>query len=351
MHANNFHFLRFFAAVLVIYGHAYPLSGRDNLDDIQALTGGLFPSAHMGVCIFFSISGYLIAKSLVYSKSYISFLWKRFVRIMPGLILATLFTICVVGPLATTLPVEAYFKNAGTFKFLKSLKLFPVYPDTLPGVFENLPAKSVNGSLWTLAYEVSCYMALLGVYVVFKKNSRYVLLAAFIALWGSFLYWGSYLEENTVTLRFVHLNLGHFLNFSMYFLLGSIIYFFQDSIPYRASWVVALLGIQLFIYWCSSVKGYIPLATNGMVRYILVPYVVLYFGFMKGWFNKFGNLGDVSYGLYIYAFPVQQLIVLHFWPEMISISEMFIYSLLLTLPLAWISWKLVEEPSLKLKTL
>jgi peptidoglycan/LPS O-acetylase OafA/YrhL len=62
-------------------------------------------------------------------------------------------------------------------------------------------------------------------------------------------------------------------------------------------------------------------------------------------------MGDISYGLYIYAFPVQQLLVQFFWPQTISITEMFVYSLLLTLPLGWLSWKLVEEPTLKLKTL
>jgi peptidoglycan/LPS O-acetylase OafA/YrhL len=351
MHENNFHFIRFFAAVLVIYGHAYPLTGRSNYDDLQVLTGGLFPTAHMGVCIFFSISGYLITKSLLTSKSYLSFVWKRLVRLMPGLLVATLFTVFVIGPIATSYDLGAYFNHTETYAYLKSIKMFPVYPDTLPGVFENLPYTSVNGSLWTLAYEVSCYAGLLGVYMLLQKHTKYLLLVVFVVLWCSYTYWVRIFEEHPVILRFIHLNLSDLLNFGMYFLAGAIICFFQTKIPYRLGWVLALLVAQLFVYWGSSVKGFFPLSANVMLRYLLVPYVVLYLGFLKGWMNRFGNMGDLSYGLYIYAFPVQQLIVSYFWPEMLSIPKMFLYSLLLTLPLSWLSWKLIEAPSLKLKKL
>lgn len=351
MHANNFHFLRFLAAVFVIYGHCFPLSGRSNFDDLQILTGGLFPTAHMGVCIFFSISGYLIATSLVRSTGYIRFIWKRFIRIMPGLIAATIFTILIVGPLATTLDWKEYFTSMETYRYLKCLKLFPPYPDALPGAFTELPASATNGSLWTLAYEVTCYGILLGGYAIFGKKLKYVSLVLFVLLWSSFLYWQSALDANPITIRFIHLDLGHLINFGMYFLLGSVIFFFQDQIPYKGSIAIALLVLLLAVYYCASVLGLFPLAAIGMIRYLLVPYVVLYLGFKKGPLNKFGDIGDLSYGLYIYAFPVQQLIVQYFWPQEISITEMFIYSLLLTLPLSWLSWKFVEEPTLKLKTL
>ncbi|MCE7039372.1 acyltransferase [Dyadobacter sp. CY312] len=351
MHANNFHLIRFLAAVLVIYGHSYPLSGRSNFDYLQVLSGGLFPSAHMGVCIFFSISGYLISMSLVRSTNYVRFIWKRFIRIIPGLIAAIFVTIFLIGPLATTLSLQDYFGTPETYRYFRTIKLFPVYPDTLPGVFENLPVTGINGSLWTLAYEVSCYGALLGAHIVLRNKTKYLVLALFVMLWCSFLYWREALEMNPVTLRLIHLDLGHFLNFGMYFLAGSVIYFFQNYIPYKGRWALALLAAQLLVFWCSSVKGYFPLAAGGLVRYLLVPYVILYLGFKKGWLNRFGNFGDVSYGLYIYAFPIQQLVVMYFLPEMISVSKMFIYSLLLTLPLGWLSWKLVEEPALKLKTL
>jgi peptidoglycan/LPS O-acetylase OafA/YrhL len=351
MHANNFHFLRFLAAVLVIYGHCFPLTGRGNFDDLQLLTGGLFPTAHMGVCIFFSISGYLIAKSLIYSTGYVRFFWKRFIRIMPGLIAATILTILVVGPLATDLGMKEYFTSAETYRYLKCIKLFPPYPDSLPGVFDALPETSVNGSLWTLAYEVACYGALLITYAIFNRKLKYVLLLTFVLLWSSFLYWQSALETNPITLRIIHLDLGHLLNFGMYFLTGSLIYLFQDRIPYKGSIVLALLALLLASFYGASVLGLFPLAVTGMMRYLLVPYLILYLGFKKGPLNKFGNMGDISYGLYIYAFPVQQLLVQFFWPQTISITEMFVYSLLLTLPLGWLSWKLVEEPTLKLKTL
>ncbi|PWJ56012.1 acyltransferase-like protein [Dyadobacter jejuensis] len=151
MHHNNFHLIRFIAAVLVIYGHTYPLMGLGNLDHIQLWSGGLFPTAHMGVCIFFSISGYLIAQSLLGSSTLVQYSWKRFLRIMPGLIVLALFTILLIGPLVTTLSTSGYFHNPDTYAYIRIIKLFPAYPDQLPGVFKELPLSLVNGSLWTLA--------------------------------------------------------------------------------------------------------------------------------------------------------------------------------------------------------
>lgn len=144
---NNFHFLRFLAATLVIYGHSYPLTGRGNLDKLQEWSLGVFPTAHMGVCIFFTISGYLIAKSLHSSTTINNYLWKRLLRLLPGLIVACLITVFIVGPIATELSLKDYFSQKATYRYFRVIKLFPRFDDSLPGVFTTLPSGSINGSM------------------------------------------------------------------------------------------------------------------------------------------------------------------------------------------------------------
>ncbi|MEO6685331.1 MAG: acyltransferase [Dyadobacter sp.] len=350
MHLNNFNFLRFLAAILVIFGHSYPLAGYGNLDYIQELTAGLFPTAHIGVCMFFSISGYLIAKSLISSKSYINFLWKRFIRIMPGLIVAVLFTIFVIGPLATTLSLSQYFTSRETFSYLKVIKIFPSYNDSLPGVFKTLPTSPiVNGSLWTLAYEVTCYALLLAGQIIFRKYLKFAALGIFLVIWLSFFYWHDILAESSTSIRFIHLNWGALLDFGLYFIVGSLLYFYRDFISYHWGWLIAAFVIFMMSYILSSKLGITSLSSIVWIRYIVLPYATLSIGFTKGPLNYFGKFGDISYGLYIYAFPIQQLVLFWYGPKKITIPEMFLYSLVLVLPIAWLSWKYVEEPVLKRK--
>ncbi|WP_025761904.1 acyltransferase family protein [Dyadobacter tibetensis] len=349
MHANNFHLIRFIAAVMVIYGHSYPLMGLGNLDYIQELSAGTFPTAHMGVCIFFSISGYLIAKSLLDSRTLMSYCWKRFLRIMPGLVVVVLFTIFVVGPIATNLPLSDYFSSNATFQYLKVMKIFPAYPDTLPGVFQDIPATNVNGSLWTLAYEVTCYMLLLGFFIILRKYLGYAVLLLFAGVWGSYFLWHDTLLQTHFPLRIIHLNLFDLFNFGLYFVVGSLLYLFRQWLPLKG-WIAVVLFLAFVLsYFLSSTLGWLPLSVIGWVRYLFLPYFILYIGFKPPVWRNFEKIGDLSYGLYIYAYPVQQLVATFFLGEGLSVMGMFFISLVGVLPLAWMSWKFIEEPSLRLK--
>ena len=267
---------------------------------------------------------------------------------MPGLIVAILVTVFVIGALAAKAPLSEYFSATGTYTYLKVIKLFPLYKDDLPFVFKDNPTTLVNGSLWTLAYEVTCYGFLLLAAIVFRNYSKYALLAVFVSIWATFFFWYDYLQAHPVLIRFIHLNLFDLLNFGSYFLAGSLIYHFQHFIKYRWYRLSIIFAIFMLSYIFSSLLGYIPMTSIVWMRYLLLPYAVLYFGFKKGIFNQFGKMGDFSYGLYIYAYPVQQLIISFYGPG-ITIPVMFLFSLIFTLPLAWMSWNFVENPFLKLK--
>ena len=154
-HANNLDFLRFLAAGLVIIGHCFAFLGirRDPLVELTGYQG--FSS--LGVNFFFFISGMLITRSWLITPSPPAFWVKRCLRIFPGLVVAVLFCVLIVGPMATDLPMASYFSHRDTYRFLWNC----LWPDRfffLPGVFEHHPNAAVNGSLWTLPYELCCYL-------------------------------------------------------------------------------------------------------------------------------------------------------------------------------------------------
>ena len=177
---NNFDFLRFLAASFVIVTHGVTLLNRVGEDPFGKLSSNFFPMSFYGVRIFFIISGYLIAQSLEHSQGVIDYLWKRVLRLFPGLIVVVCLTVFVVGPLFTNLSFKEYFYAPATWNYLKTILIFRT-GIKLPGVFQNNPYNSnVNGSLWTLAYEFSCYLAL----IIFHKaqifSKRWLYIPLFI---------------------------------------------------------------------------------------------------------------------------------------------------------------------------
>jgi peptidoglycan/LPS O-acetylase OafA/YrhL len=130
----------------------------------------------VGVGIFFTISGYLILKSLYRHKTIGQFVWARSLRIFPGLFIASLFCAFIIGPLSTNLPLSEYFKKGETFDFIWRLSLLHNFKNTLPGVFITNPYPShVDSPIWTLPAEILLYLevVILGVVMIsFKKQFK-----------------------------------------------------------------------------------------------------------------------------------------------------------------------------------
>lgn len=112
---NNFDFLRFLAALLVVTSHSFWLYG-DPYPEMAMLGGTAIGT--IAVYMFFIISGYLISASWLHSRSATDFVTKRLIRIFPALIVATLLTILLIGPLATELPLAEYFSTGRTWQYL-----------------------------------------------------------------------------------------------------------------------------------------------------------------------------------------------------------------------------------------
>lgn len=329
---NNFDFLRFFAAALVLFAHSYPLVGRREHEPLTLLTG-YEKGGSIAVGIFFVMSGYLIASSWLASSSSQSFLLKRALRIFPALIVAVLLTTFVLGPLVSQLDLSAYLTDNGTWTYLQNIVLVTRYE--LPGAFSsNSFPDVVNGSLWTLPLEVLMYIGvmLLGLTGFLKRRLIFLPIVMFAV--GHFWLLGklgidSYFIKNICKLGMLYYS-------------GAALLLHRDDIPWRG-WIAALLAIALVATFRT------PLGP--LVYFVALPYLVLYLAYAPlPWVSRFGKYGDFSYGLYIYAFPFQQLCVYLFGPQL-GVLGLTLIAFVPTLLFAALSWHLVEAPSMKLKRL
>lgn len=335
--SNNFDSLRLIAASFVLIGHASPILTNDfwRWDPFYLVSGVHIHT--VGVYIFFIISGFLVTHSWHSKKSILDFFTARVLRIFPAVILVVLLSVFVLGILVTTCSMREYFSSELTAKYLQNMTLYRMYY-YLPGVFETNPiGASVNGSLWTLPYEFTCYLFLivLGILMVFKNKQVYFSL--FVLLVFSYLFYRPEIDQ--IVIPVLGIDFKSFFTLLLYFLSGSVFYHFRNTIsPGFFTWLLSGIAVVL-------VKiEFLP----AMLYLFILPLVVFQFVFSKRiqW-HQAGKYGDFSYGIYLYAFPLQQLVVLLF-PQ-INLLTMIVVSLLITLPFAWMSWNWIEKPALKLR--
>jgi len=328
---NNFDFIRFLAASLVIFSHSFPLTwGNDEKDPLYIFSNGQITVGHLSVVTFFVISGFLITMSYDRNPNIISFVKSRFLRIFPGLALMLLLTVFVLGPLLTTVPLHEYFTNPMTFDYLKNIYLHKP-PFVLTGMFPNNPYKSVvNGSLWTLEYEAFCYLivAVLGVLRLLRKEI--VLLFLLFVMFGPFfMSFGTYYFTSSLSVEMVS-----------YFMSGSVAYCFRKYIP---------MNKYLAIISAAVLVGSFAYGHFKMIFPFFGTYLVMYTSFLpteRLW--NFAKHGDFSYGIYIYAFPIQQTVAM-FLGKGINPAKLFLFSLPITLIFSVMSWYVIEKHALKLK--
>ena len=336
-HHNNLTALRWFAAGLVLYGHAFVFLGLPEPLFLQWV-----PMGPLGVYIFFAISGYLVAQSWERDPHVLRFLAKRALRIFPGLAVCTLLSVLVLGPLLTTLDAGTYWRNEHTRGYLTNMALYITYH--LPGVFANnrLP-HAVNGSLWSLPVEFFMYLllALLGLLAAAFKavSNRLMAWAVGVMALVFMLLAALWAGTTTEALVIYRTDLRQVPMCGVYFLVGASLFCFKLTKYFTLSNVL----LALVLWLCLGVQPH----WFAMAAWVVLPFVVLAFGLARQpWLVRM-HARDYSYGIYIYAFPVQQTLV-SFWPQM-PLTAYLLSTLVITAALAALSWHFVEKPALKLK--
>lgn len=336
-HLNNFDLLRFIAAIAVIFSHSFALTSGQG-DPLNIISKGLVDFGGLAVATFFSISGYLISASYIRRSELLPFFLARILRIFPGLIIAVLFCALIIGPLNTHVTMTDYFTNTQTYNYLfKNGLLLHSHPwDFLPGVFNNNPyPNAVNGSLWTLPLECLLYF-ILGLTGTLGLLTKAKLRPFFLVLAFASLY---FLQVKQGTSLLSSHFLRDYLPSICCFILGALYYIYRDKITINYIILAILVILSMLI----------PPHYFLCFFYITFSYAVLFVAvelpYLSGLFKKYG---DVSYGLYIYAFPIQQTLV-HYLP-LNNPYYLFLTALPLTLICAMLSWHFLEKPALQYKT-
>lgn len=290
--STNLQFMKFIASILVIFSHSYTVAGEGKADFLSRLSGDQISFGGFAVAIFFFASGFFVTGSLKRSKTGLAYWKKRLFRIYPSFTVVVLATTFVLGPLVTTLPLRQYFLSSETYRYLEYLLLIPRY--RLPGVFENNPiASNVNGSLWTLILEMICYMALFLVFclkILEKEREKRVLAAV---LFASAFY--------IFALKPAFLFQFHgYLRPAFIFAEGMLYCLFADRIKLNGLYgALCMVGIVVLYY--------VHLADLAMV--LLLPYVLAVIFFSRHQLPEtLGKPGNYSYGIYLCAFPIQQVL-------------------------------------------
>ncbi len=338
--ANNFDFIRFLAASFVIITHSFDLSGHYDTELLYRWSEGYIAFSYLGVRAFFLISGFLITQSMLGSSSYISYGIKRVMRIFPGLAVALLLTVFVYGACRTTLPLGDYFSNSETYTYFKNVVLYRSQAG-LPGVLGSERGGFLNGSLWTLVYEVTFYVLIAVAHAldILRRPVWIVVTVGGLVALDAWMRVRPLLYESFYPS--VGMKMGAFLEFSTFFGVGSLHYLYRQRIPYsRVGFVVVLIGWLVVIKWAENQLFH-------ALTYFLFSYLLFCLTFWPSRLKSFGQPGDYSYGIYIYAYPIQLLII----ALMPAASPWLMagISWLLTFPFAWVSWWCVEEPLLRLK--
>ena len=285
----NLSIMKFAAACLVIFSHAYPVAGTAGGDPLYRLTAGQLTFGGFAVAVFFFASGFFVTKSLVRNPGAGSFWGKRAVRIYPSFIAVMLVTTFLMGPVVSSLSVKDYFTSGVTYRYLEYLLFIPRY--SLPGVFETNPISLVNGSLWTLTLEVFCYFALFIVFLVRIPERK----------WGMPVLTGLFLAAVLFVFGLKPAALYRFHDYlrpAFIFAAGMLFYLFRERI--RLGWVPGVLSAAALVV-CFRFH----FADLAMV--LLFPYVLSLAVFARRQLPSFtGRLGDYSYGMYLCGFPVQQ---------------------------------------------
>ena len=330
---NRFDILRLLAAWLVLMSHCFPLGARAESEPMMS-TLGFDTLGGVGVGIFFVLSGYLVTLSLERSPHLLEFARRRVLRIYPGLVVICLFSALLLGPLMTNWPAAAYWRHPVTWQYLWTAAAWDIhYP--LPGVFATNPMPAVNGSLWSLPYEITCYLALAALSLA-PGALRFKVALAAAALATVLLARPVPLDPFTPSmgLDYYHGKLG------LLFALGSVYACWRAHVRPMLWHALPILAAALLL----------PLGAWQLLLYVLgLGTLTLWLALHAKWLPRLPKrMGDWSYGAYLYGFPVQQVLA-HFRLHETSFIGYVVACTVVTFALAGLSWHCIEKQAMRWK--
>lgn len=340
---NHFTFLRLFFALLVLLSHSFELiDGNKNREPLTQLFGTM-TFGDLAVDGFFLLSGFLIVQSWVLMPETGQFLKKRILRIYPGFIVATLISVFLVGPLGANNPAQ-YFTDLSITGVIKNITLL-LQPVT-PPVFQGQPYPMVNGAMWSISYELKCYLAVLvlGMVGIFHKKylrlHLWLIITILICIVLISQKFGLALPVPAEITEWTNKRAPTF-RLASFFFAGGCFYLYAEQIKYDAK-IAAAAAAMLLAGMFAPQLAELALATCGA-------YLLFFLAFQPvPLIAGFDRLPDVSYGTYLYGWPVQKLL-LWYLPS-ISPWVLFPLACIICLTLGVISWHLIEKPFMRLKT-
>lgn len=329
---DNFTLLRLALSIAVVVSHAASVgTGRHTDEPLHALTG--YTLGEHGVNGFFAVSGFLVAMSWDRRGGAVPFTVARLLRVFPGLIVAVLVTALAIGTAMTSLPPSSYLAADGTWKMVVQTLTTFKSATVLPGVFEGNPLPWPISTVWTLRYELICYAGVL-IYGVCGGFRVPHLALAFVCL----------LTVALIVLGFADaLPKGRetTLRLPLIFACGTLAWLYRDRIP------VTLAGVAMVLALLPLAALLVPPLYKPML-FVGSAYVFLFVAVAPGLSHpRLEPRGDLSYGVYLYGWPVQQTLQALF--PGVSGWWMLAPALAITALLAALSWVLIEKPALSLK--
>ena len=325
MKSENLQLTRFFAAIFVIVAHAYVLCTASNAGDwLIRLTNGQLTMGYIAVSVFFFCSGLLIAKSVKRKGKFIPYIKARAIKIFPSLCF-TIVLLMIAGGFISELGMRSYWAQKKTWRYLLNCCL--ILQHDLPGVFTHAPyVSTVNGALWTLPVEFLCYIGCFIFYRAgFMKKRRCLISIPAVVLFVFIIYYLA--AENPILLSAV--------NACFFFYIGMIYYVYRENIVLK------------WQYACAAGAG---LVVSSMVRmavvglYLFFPYLllVLWYG-IRQISSRIASLGNYSYGMYLWGFPIQQAVIYLHGNQMSPVRNILL-SLPISIMMGALTYYLCEKP-------
>jgi peptidoglycan/LPS O-acetylase OafA/YrhL len=328
----GFDYLRILLAASIVGWHSIVVC-YGGVAQHDAGFGVFRPLWAMLLPMFFALSGFLVSGSLERARTMVGFMGLRIIRLVPALAVESAIAMLLLGPLFTKLSLGAYLSTSQTYKYLANIVGHIQYK--LPGVFDGNPMPSiVNAQLWTLPYELYCYIVLGVIAVTGAYRIKALLVGALVI----------------AQVDVVHLLLTSPRYDDMFisgpvlllcFLYGCALYRFRDNLPWNGllALLSALAGIALLGFKLGTAFAAAPVA-----------YVTVYLGLLSPRRHPLVSSGDYSYGIFLYGYPLQQAMA-----AALPFSRVWYLNLLLAGPciavVAWLSWHLVEKRALHLRGL